>query len=73
LLAVDGVVEANGLGGATGDAEAEGEGLSGGGAAVAFGAGKLTHAGVEEPGLVGTDFSVSLLWPAVVWAGVKSR
>jgi len=38
LLAVDGVVEANGLGGATGDAEAEGEGLSGGGAAVAFGA-----------------------------------
>ena len=39
-----------------GHAEAQGEGLSGGGAAVAFVAREFAHAGVEEPGSVGAGF-----------------
>ena len=35
---------------AAGNAIAEGEGLAGGGAAVAFFARQFAHAGVEEPG-----------------------
>ena len=50
LLAVDGVVKAQDAVVAAGDAEAEGEGLAGGGAAVAFGAGQIAHSGIEEPG-----------------------
>src|ERR1700687_3887610 len=56
LLAVDGVREANLLTCATGNTEAEGEGLSGRGSAVAFGAGKFAHSRVEEPGLIGAGF-----------------
>ena len=53
LLAVDRVSEADLLAGAAGNTEAEGEGLSGGGSAVAFGGGKFAHARVEKPGLIG--------------------
>ena len=56
LVAIDGVVEAHCFGGVPGDAEAEGESFSGGGAAVALGAGELAHAGIEEPGLIGAGF-----------------
>ena len=53
LLAVDRVREADLLAVAARNTEAKGEGLSGRGSAVAFGAGKFAHAGVEEPGLTG--------------------
>src|SRR6202158_4347884 len=56
LLAVHGVVEGYFFAPTAGDAEAEGEGLSGGGAAVAFRAGKFAHTRVEEPSLIGTGF-----------------
>src|SRR5579864_2214042 len=50
LFAVDGIGKADDLACVAGDAEAEGEGLSGSGAAVAFFAGEFAHAGIEEPG-----------------------
>ena len=52
-----------------GDAIAQGEGLAGSGAAVAFLAGEFAHAGIEEPGaLRGRRFAFGR-----VCAGVKSR
>src|SRR5664279_2092250 len=56
LLAVDGVIEADFFARATGNTEAEGEGLSGRSSPVAFVAGKLAHAGVEKPSLIGAVF-----------------
>ena len=56
MLAVDRVGEANLLACTAGNTEAEGEGLSGCGSAVALGAEKFAHAGVEEPGLIGAGF-----------------
>ncbi len=47
-------MEADLLAGAAGNAETKGKRLSGGGAAIAFGAGKFPHARVKEPGLIGT-------------------
>jgi hypothetical protein len=50
LLAVNGVGEAElALSSFAGHAKAQGERLSGGGAAVAFGARKLAHPGIEQP------------------------
>src|SRR6266536_4855011 len=54
LLAVYGVGETDFFSPAAGDAEAESEGLSGRSAAVALGAGKVAHARIEEPSLIGT-------------------
>ena len=51
LRAVDGIGEFDVADGFARHAEAQREGLSGGGAAVAFGAGQLAHFGMEEPGL----------------------
>src|ERR1035441_3401222 len=56
LLAVDSIIEADGLAGGGGNPEAECEGLSGGSPAVALGAGKFAHAGIKEPGLIGAGF-----------------
>ncbi len=56
LFAVDGVVELDVAFAVVGHAEAEGEGLSGGGAAVALFAGEFAHSGIEEPGSVGAGF-----------------
>src|ERR1700686_385254 len=56
LLAIDRVSEADLFACPSGNAEAEGEGLSRRGSAIAFGAGKFAHAGVEEPGLIGAGF-----------------
>src|SRR6202162_4971749 len=53
LLAVHRVTEADLFPCPPGNTEAEGEGLSCRGAAVALRAGKFAHAGVEEPGLIG--------------------
>ena len=50
LFAIDGVGEVHVAVAIAGDAEAQGEGLAGGGAAVAFFARKFAHARVEEPG-----------------------
>src|ERR1700692_2315230 len=49
LVAVDRVSEADLFACPSGNTEAEGEGLSRR-SAIAFGAGKFAHAGVEEPG-----------------------
>ena len=60
MCAVDSVCELNDAVFAAGNAIAEGEGLAGGGAAVAFFAGEFAHAGVEEPGsLRGGRFAFS--------------
>src|ERR1700722_4384053 len=56
LLSVDRVIKANLFVRATRNAEAEREGFSRCGATVAFGATKLAHAGVEQPGLIGSGF-----------------
>src|SRR5260370_559070 len=56
LLAVDRVSEADLFSCPPGNTEAKGKGLSRRGAAVALRAGKFAHAGVEEPGLIGTGF-----------------
>src|ERR1700716_2218158 len=56
LFAIDRISEADLFACSPGNAEAEGEGLSGRGSAIAFGAGKFAHAGVEEPSLVGSGF-----------------
>src|SRR5260370_15123546 len=56
LLAVDRVSEADWFACATVNAEAEREGLSSSGSAVALGAGKVAHARIEEPGLIGPGF-----------------
>src|ERR1700674_4454329 len=56
LLAVDRVSEADLFTCPPGNTEAEGEGLSRRGSAVALRAGKFAHAGVEEPGLIGAGF-----------------
>ena len=48
VLAVDRVREADLLAGAAGNAEAEGEGLSGGGSAVALGAGSSRMPGLKS-------------------------
>src|ERR1039458_7560949 len=56
LLAVDRVGETHLFSQAARDAETKGEGLSGGGSAVALGAGEFAHPGVEQPGLIGTGF-----------------
>ncbi len=47
LVAVNGVSETDFAVGLAGNAEAEGERLSGGGAAVALGLGEVAHSGVE--------------------------
>ena len=49
LLAIDGVGEAQDAVVSARHAEAQGKRLTGGGAAVALGAGKFAHAGIEEP------------------------
>src|SRR5271166_1270985 len=56
LLAVHCVIEADWLAGAARNTEAQGEGLSGLRSAVALLAGKLAHAGIEKPGLIGSRF-----------------
>src|SRR6202158_3998640 len=56
LLAVDRVIETDLFASPPRNTEAEGKGLSGGGSAVALRAGKFAHAGVEEPGLIGSGF-----------------
>src|SRR5713226_7246340 len=56
LLAINRVIEADLFAYAPGNAEAEREGLSSSGSAVALGAGKVAHSRIEEPGLIGTGF-----------------
>src|ERR1700676_1941699 len=56
LLAVDRVSEADLFGCPPGNTEAKGEGLSRRGSAVALRTGKFAHAGVEQPGLIGSGF-----------------
>ncbi len=56
MHAINGVGEADLFAISAGHPEAKSEGLPGGGAAIAFGSRKFTHARVKEPGLIGARF-----------------
>jgi hypothetical protein len=56
LRAVDSVGEMNLVAGFARHTEAEGKRIASGGATIAFGAGKIGHAGIEEPSALGAGF-----------------